>query len=174
MIDPSALARLNSTARFLVIFLAFSLIVLALNRPDPSLPVQGQVVAVYAGDRSLGAAAALTNGKPTLFYLFSETHCRQRYCLSSEAVSNRLEQDFGDEVNFVPLRLLTRSTGELLPIQNWDLYPVAPYGRWLNTLVSAEEQTGLAQVLLVGADGRTLYHGDEFFSWEDLGKFIER
>ncbi len=159
-------------ALIILIALAFSASAASGNNPERAGLVERPVQKI-ASAQPMSPSESLFNGKPTLIYLYADEHCQYRYCLSPQVVAYKLSAEYGDSVNYVPLRMLTHPNGELLPIENWDLYPVEPYGTWLETILKAEAQTSLAQVLLVDADGQLVFQGDEFFSWKDLAPHID-
>jgi hypothetical protein len=87
--------------------------------------------------RWLSPAAALADGKPILLLFLPYEMCQIRYCPQPELVAERLAQQGGDDVNFVPVTVYAVPAADAgaVPLgyrlENWDLYPVPPYDAWL-------------------------------------------
>lgn len=120
--------------------------------------------------RRLSPAAATTNGKPTVLLFTPYEMCQIRYCPQPELVAERLTQDVGDGVNFVPVTVyaVPAADAQGVPLgyqlENWDLYPVPPYDAWLPPAQETPFGLGLPAPVytLVDSDGTILSQGRAF------------
>ena len=108
----------------------------------------------------LSPAAAMSNGKPTLLLFTPYEMCQIRYCPQPEFVAERLAEEAGEGVNFVPVTVYAipaADAGAVAPayrLENWDLYPVPPYDTWLPPAEETQFGLGLQAPVFTLVDSR--------------------
>lgn len=120
--------------------------------------------------RWLSPGAAMTNGKPMLLLFLPYEMCQIRYCPQPELVAERLAQQMGDGVNFVPVTVYAVPSADanaVVPgyhMDNWDLYPVPPYDTWLPSAQETRFGLGLQAPVftLVDSHGNVVSQGRDF------------
>lgn len=132
-----------------------------------------------AGSRKwLSPAAAMTNGKPTLLLFLPYEMCQIRYCPQPELVAERLEQEVGDGMNFVPVTVYAVPAADAhavalgYQLDNWDLYPVPPFDAWLPRPQETQFGLGLRAPVytLVASRGTVVSQGHHL---PDVGRVVK-
>lgn len=118
----------------------------------------------------LSPGAAMAGDKPTLLLFTPYEMCQIRYCPQPELVAERLAQQMGDGVNFVPVTVYAVPSADanaVVPgyhMDNWDLYPVPPYDTWLPSAQETRFGLGLQAPVftLVDSHGNVVSQGRDF------------
>jgi hypothetical protein len=130
-----------------------------------------------ANQEWLSPAAATANGKPILLLFTPYEMCQIRYCPQPELAAERLAQQVGDAVNFVPVTVYAVRETDTSPVvpgyhmDNWDLYPVPPYDAWLPRPQETQFGLGLQAPVftLVDNRGTVVSQGHDF---PDAGRLV--
>lgn len=144
------------------------------SRGSALAPEQG---AAAKGGLWLSPAAALTDEKPVLLLFLPYEMCRIRYCPQPQLVAERLAQQRGDQVKFVPVTVYAiqdkaATDQPIYRLDNWDLYLVPPYDTWLPALTQTHFGKSLAAPVFTLVNGRRAVVS-QGYNFPDIGRLVK-
>ncbi len=121
------------------------------------------------------AEKALSTGKPTILYFYTQDICRIRYCRQPQNVAFQLQELYGDSVNFV--RIIVRSneassTASVVQSEHSDLFSTTLLEGWLDLELDDMSMFQSSWLMIIDDSSRVILTTSEFFTWDEINPVL--